>query len=201
MILTVDNEDSVEIALPDEIKKMVNFKTEITGKVFDFSIKENYPGEKYDDLCITEISLSNDEFPGNLLYNAYCFNLFKNFKEIQFVTDKNHRITLFPDNTLTVFGSPAQMDVSNEGSGNWKIDNDDAKIEGDYELVIVQNGNDDLTSNESRLSRYVFKETFSLSLSSDQDCTKLDYGKNLIIVNDKMDERYRFDEEEIQILR
>lgn len=184
--LIVDKQFHSKIDFPDTIEHEVYLASSIKGKEFQFEIDEVYKGEKYNDTCISEFSLNSNYVDPSVYNDIYCSHLFKNFKSIAFDDKKGNYITLLPDGKLIVSRPPGQMDVFNEGKGTWKIVEEYGKkyLKIDYKLKVVINGNDDLTSNESRLYQEIEEESFEYSLETDNQCSYLGEFKKVIIVED-----------------
>ncbi|TGM04890.1 NADase-type glycan-binding domain-containing protein [Leptospira jelokensis] len=171
LTLSIDNNQSIDFDIPDSVEYLKTLDKELSGKSFKFVIKNRYEGEKYTDLCLTELSFQARDFNGDLNYNAFCSELFSDFKYIQLLHEDNY-ITLTQDNKISAYRSPAQMDIKNEGKGIWKIINEHAYkfIEGKYKITLVQNLNDDITSNESKIETKNIEGEFSIPFETDKNC-------------------------------
>lgn len=185
LTLTIDNGSPIELELPDTIEFSKTFTNDLVGKKFKFTIKDKYPGDNYQDLCLTELSFDDNDFDNHLYFEAFCSDIFNDFKKIEFING-DHFITLTNDNKLTAFRSPAQMDIKNEGKGNWKLINENPSkiLEGKYKITLVQNANDDLTSNEARITTTNFDGEFSIPLVTDKNCKKLNGSRKIFIFNE-----------------
>ncbi|TGL66967.1 NADase-type glycan-binding domain-containing protein [Leptospira levettii] len=185
LTVIVDNGIPIDIELPDTVEYAQSFTQELVGKKFKLIIKERYEGEKYQDLCLTELSFDEYDFDDHLYFEAFCSEIFQDFKKIEFINGE-HYITLTNNNKLTAFLSPAQMDIKNEGKGNWKFVNEDPTklLEGKYKITLVQNGNDDLTSDEARITTTHFDGDFSIPLVTDKSCKKLNGSRKIFVFNE-----------------
>ncbi|PKA06499.1 NADase-type glycan-binding domain-containing protein [Leptospira harrisiae] len=203
LTLTVDNGIPIELEIPDAIEYSKSFTQELVGKKFTLSIKDKYPGDNYQDLCLTELSFDDFDFDDHLYFDAFCSEIFKDFKKIEFIND-NHYITLTNDNRLTAFRSPAQMDIKNEGTGKWKFINENPSriLEGKYKITLVQNANDDLTSDEARIVTTHFDGEFSIPLITDKNCKKLNGSRKISVFSEgDPNKQYFPSDDEIHIMK
>ncbi len=64
LTLSIDNNQSIDFDIPDTVEYLKTLDKELSGKCFKFVIKNRYEGEKYSDLCLTELSFKASDFDG-----------------------------------------------------------------------------------------------------------------------------------------
>lgn len=191
--LSISNDDNekIEVVVPDERESYITLPKELSGKRFTFIVNESYNGNTFDDLCLSELAFSREEFNGYIYYDAFCDFLEQGYKSIVFDNASSigeEFITLYPDGDLDVYLGSPQMEVRDHTTGNWKADNEGigTALEGKYLVKREQYGNGDLSDENPKIIELEFSGKFILFLQSDKKCTKLD-GRAVKILHDNSD--------------
>lgn len=175
LTLTNEDNDKIVISIPDEKESNISLQRTLSGNRFTFTVNETYNGTLYEDLCLTEMSFSKEDFNGFLYYDAACNFFEQDFEQI-ILMNRTHwgedEIRIFPNGQLDVRVGTTAIERNYHATGKWKknITEKGSSIEGIY---VVKK--DDYDSDYQFAYEIEEPENgFSINLVSNKNCNKLD---------------------------
>lgn len=141
--ISSDEKQEVVVTLPDSFdKRSVKLPKPVEGKEFVFTIQSVYPGSKYKDTCMTELSVSDFTLKGES-GPSFCGKAFKSFD-----IDLNYvRMSLNADGTADGSGSGGWQ-CGEFDSGRWESE-DNSKSFSIYYYIKGEGGETCSAVNES----------------------------------------------------